>query len=354
MSSQQYDLIIVGQGIAGTMLAYNLIKRQQRVLVIDQGNQNCSSAIAGGIINPVTGKRIVKTWKADELLPVARQTYRELEELLQIKILDEITVCRYHVNPEDPRICEEQSVSDWYQRYVSDLQYQHAGIKNDYGGIAISPALRVYTRELLQAFRHMLHANGRLLEEAFDYDKLQLTPGGVSYNGISAKQVVFCEGQAGSLNPWFSWLPYNLSKGEVLHVRIPGLVPDRLMIPMKGIYFIPLGDDLYYVGSTSGWVFEDEKPTAANKEQLIKKMERALDLDYEIVDHVAAVRPSVKDRRPLIGIHPEHKQLAVFNGMGTKGYSLSPYFAIEMAELLIDGKEVEREAGIDRVGTSGK
>ncbi len=344
----RFDYLVVGQGIAGTALTFSLLKAGKKVLVVDAGNANSSSAIAAGIINPVTGKRMVRSWLVDELLSFARGFYRELEAFLGEHVLDEVTICRYLTNPEDKRFCEEQQHQDWFKQYVNPLNYQHSGIHNTIGGVAIKPALRVRTAKLLAAFRGKLAEDASLLEEAFDYAALQLNDKGVSYKGHLADMVLFAEGVGVLKNPWFSWLPQNPSKGEILIARIPGLVPDEDKIPMKGLYFVPLEADVFYVGSTNAWNFEDALPSDAKREEILRKMRTILNCEFEILDHKAAVRPAVKDRRPLIGIHPEHKSLAVFNGMGTKGFSLSPYFAEQFAKYLVGGGEMNEEVDIMR------
>lgn len=345
--SVETDYLIVGQGIAGTMLAYTLLKAGKRVMVIDRG-RDIASEIAGGIINPVTGKRMVRSWKAEELLDFARTTYREMEELLGISFLREVTICRYLTNPEDKEFCEQQQDQDWFKRNVHSLTYEHPGINNTIGGVCIQPALRVYTREMLTAFRHYLEDMDWLREEEFNHSRLNFTSEGVRYRDVKARMAIFCEGTGVSRNPWFNWLPFNPSKGEILIVKIPGLVPDEHFIPMKGLYFIPLQEDIFYVGSTNEWNFCDAKPTEKKREEIISKMQKILNLEYEVLDQKAALRPAVKDRRPLIGVHPDYEQLAVFNGMGTKGFSLSPYFANAFVSYLEKGQRFEEEAQISR------
>lgn len=342
------DVIVVGQGIAGTALSFALLSAGKKILVIDQGNVGVSSDIAAGIINPVTGKRMVRSWKVDELLPFARTFYRKLEQFIGVDFLDEITVCRYLTNPEDKRFCEEQEHQDWFKKYVNPLAYKHAGINDTLGGVAIAPSLRVRTSKLMSGFRSYLKEHDSLLEEAFDYDQLEIGDNSVSYKGHTADSIVFSEGVAVLQNPWFNWLPKNPSKGEILIARIPGLVPDEDKIPMKGLYFVPLETDVFYVGSTNAWNFDDAEPTPQKREEIINKMHKILNVDFEILDHKAAVRPAVKDRRPLIGRHPEYPALAVFNGMGTKGFSLSPLHAEHFVQHLYNGVELDKEVDIMR------
>ena len=76
------DCIIAGQGLAGSLLAWFLLKQGKSILVVDDGFIQSSSRVAAGIIHPITGRRLVKTWKADTLIPYAFNCYREIESVL--------------------------------------------------------------------------------------------------------------------------------------------------------------------------------------------------------------------------------------------------------------------------------
>lgn len=343
-----YQYIIVGQGIAGTNLAAHLLCAGKQVLVIAADNSNVASAVAAGIINPVTGKRMVRSWLVDDLLPYALAHYRQLEKEIGMDFLDEVTVCRYLKNPEDKRYLDEQTGQDWFDKYLTPLTEYHPGIQNAIAAVEIKPCLRIHTGVLLKAYREYLSNKGLLLDEQFDHSQLQLTESGVRYKGFTADKVLFAEGAAVQQNPWFSWVPLNPSKGEILIARIPGFAPDRKRIAMKGIYFVSLYDDVFYIGSANEWKYDHVEPTAHKREELLKKMQDSINVPFEIVGHRAAIKPAVKDRRPLVGLHPVHKQLGLFNGMGTKGYSLSPYFAEQWVRSLDGGDPIDEAVQLER------
>lgn len=346
--SGHYQYIVVGQGIGGTNMAAHLMRAGKSVLVIAADSENAASAVAAGIINPVTGKRMVRSWMVDDLLPYARNHYRTLEQEIGAEFLDEVTVCRYLKNPEDKRFMEEQRGQEWFDKYLTPLEEYHSGIQNAIAAVEIEPCLRIHTGKLLKAYREYLSAKGLLLDEQFDHSQLQLTDTGVSYKEYTAEKIVFAEGIGVKQNPWFSWIPLNPSKGEILMARIPGFAPDRKRIAMKGIYFVNLYDDVFYIGSANEWNYEHVEPTEHKREELLKKMRDSIDVPFEIVGQRAAIKPAVKDRRPLVGQHPEHKQLVLFNGLGTKGYSLSPYFANELVTFLDGGDPVDEAVQLER------
>ncbi len=343
--NQSTQYIIVGQGIGGTMVSYFLHKAGLDFVVIDPALSSNASRVAGGIINPVTGKKLARTWRIDDLHPFALQTYQALGALLKKELVLKTHVNRYFSNPEDVvKFGEQAQTQDWFADYILPLQVNEPAINNTLGGFTISPALKIYGSVLMDAWRDYLKSSGRFIEDTFEHSKLQLLAEGVEYKNIKAKQVVFCEGWGVRHNPWFKDLPFNAAKGEALIVRIEGLIPDEVFL--KGVFVVPLGDNLYYIGSTNEWVFENDQPSAHKRAELERKLSKALNLPYEVLEHKAAVRPAVKDRRPLMGEHPEHKQLWLFNGLGTKGYSLSPYFAHQLVEALQGNAHMDDEVRI--------
>lgn len=335
------DFIIVGQGIAGTLLAHFLQKAGRSVLVIDDGYERASSKVAAGIINPVTGRHYVKSWMIDELLPAARSTYRELESELGVPLYREMNVLR--------ALFSHGEENDWLAR-CADPAYQpyltanpEPGIYSAvtepafrYGGIRESAQVNVPL--LVRAYRQKLELEGALIQEVFDYAALEWFEDGVRYKAIEAGKILFCEGAKGAQNPWFGHLPLQGNKGEVLHIQMAGQAPGQIL--KHRIFIVPLPAGDYWIGSTSDNRFEDDMPTAKGRDYLKNHLRNLVTVPFEIREHRAALRPTVKDRRPLLGMHPEYPQLGIFNGLGTKGTSLGPYWAQAMADLLIQGRPI--------------
>jgi len=341
--SRSTQYIVVGQGIGGTMVSYFLHKAGLDFVVIDPALPSNASRVAGGIINPVTGKKLAKSWRIGELQPFALKTYTEIGDLLGKELVLQTRVHRYHSNPEDATKFDEQADSqDWFDDYIIPLQVNEPAINNTLGGFTISPALKIYGNDLMDGWRAFLIQKDRFIEALFDHSQLEILPNNIRYKDIEAQKVIFCEGWGVQHNPWFKDLPFNAAKGEALVVKIEGLLPDEVYL--KGVFLVPLGNNLYYIGSTNEWVFTDDKPSAHKLEELERKLQKVLiDLPYEIVAHKAAVRPAVKNRRPLIGPHPQHSQLWLFNGLGTKGYSLSPFFANQLVAALLGQGSLDAE-----------
>ncbi|MFK7904191.1 MAG: NAD(P)/FAD-dependent oxidoreductase, partial [Chitinophagales bacterium] len=171
----------------------------------------------------------------------------------------------------------------------------------------------------------------------------------VSWKGIEAKKIIFCEGHQTRFNPYFDWLPFVPAKGELLIIEAKGLDLEATeRIAKNKITLLPLGNDRYWVGSTYEWKKLDEVPTQKYREELSSQLENTINVPYQIIVHQAGIRPSAKDRRPFVGLHPKYPNMGVFNGLGTKGVSLSPYFAHHFAAHLEEGEELEKVVDIRR------
>lgn len=345
----QLDYIIVGQGLAGTLLAYFLRQKGKTVQVIDNGYERSASKVAAGIINPVTGRRYVKSWMVDELIPFARQTYRKLEQELSIHF--------YHERPILRTLFNRREESDWlirtgdaaYEKYILEA-YDLAEYKDtteqafSYGEVVQTAQVQV--GKLLAIYRQELLKLDALTATAFQYDALKLLPDGVQYDQFQAKKLVFCEGIQAKQNPFFNYLPFGGAKGEVLIVRIPNMQYSKVL--KHRVFIVPLEQDLYWIGSTTDWKYEDDQPNPTTRTFLEQRLQDILKVPYQVVEHRSAIRPTVKDRRPFLGQHPNMESLYIFNGLGTKGASLGPYFANEMVNYLVHEQSLNPIVDIQR------
>lgn len=351
------DYIIVGQGLAGTILAFELLSKGQKIVVIDKDisfdsadSENISSRIAAGVINPITGKRYVKSWKIDDLLPVARQTYTALESLLGIPIFNEKLFVRTLKNIEDENQWLLKSSYEEYENYCEADVYPpsvYPHFSDDFRALVrIKQAATVNIKAMLQASNQYLKAQDCFYSDVLDYSELKIKDNTVFYKNFKARKIIFCEGAKAIQNPYFNYLPFNLDKGELLLVKIPDLNMNDIF--KYNLSIAPLGNDMYWVGATNSWSFNDDKPTHENRELMIKELRDILKLPFEVISHKAAIRPTVKDRRPFIGFHPQYPELAIFNGMGTKGASLVPYWAKHFTTVLVDNEGLDKDVDIKR------
>lgn len=346
---QIVDTIIVGQGIAGTLIYDQLTDRGEKAVIIDNCFKGNSSLVAAGMFNPIVFKRLNKSWKADELLPKATKVYSNLQEKLGEKILFPLDVIRVFANHEQQNDWLARSGEVGYTNYLTNKSVNDLiqnNIEASFGYGVLKEGGWVNLNVMLNKFRAKLKENNSLLEEAFDYDQLVIKENKFLYKEIEAKKVVFCEGNQVRNNPWFNYLPFTLTKGELLTIRIDNLETDKIL--NKGFFVLPVGNNLYKVGSTYNWKDKTNIPTEEGKNELLKKLQSLLDHPFEIIEHQAGVRPTTKDRRPIIGGHNEISNLYVFNGLGTKGVMIAPYFVDQFCDFLEGKSQLDSEVDLNR------
>jgi len=348
--SMNEPVLIVGQGLAGTILSYQLRKRGVVHSVLDNGNKASSSRIAAGMWNPVVFRRMNLSWKAHEVLSVLNSTYKDLELILSQKFLYPKRIIKVFPNEQfadlfksrlnDPEFKGLLSLGD-----VEDLpenEFDHLGCGIVHQGGYVDLGL------LLDSWRDLLVEQNALIQDEFLPSLLLLNDRKVIYNDQPYSKVIFCEGHKIDANPWFSYLPMKHVKGEVLSVHSEYLGYEDII--NHNHFLLPLGDGNYKIGATYDWENLNTEITDVAKNNLLKGMNSFLKSDYEITNHQAGIRPSVSDRRPLLGLHPKHPSLGIFNGFGTKGVMLAPYCADHLVQHLIDDRALDNEMDIGRFG----
>jgi glycine/D-amino acid oxidase-like deaminating enzyme len=351
---KEVDFIIVGQGLAGSVLAFSLMQENQKVLVVDEEAKSSSSRVAAGLCNPVVFKRLTKSWMIDEVLPLAKDFYRIQENLLNDEFYFDVPLYKLFVDQKEQEFWRQKSnephLFDWIDDKVSQ-PFDSELMNYPFGASKTLQSGFLKTAKWLDKFKNFLAAKNAYLNSKFDYKKIEFRENGVEWNGYSAKKIIFCEGYQSINNPYFDWLPFKLTKGEVLTVNFKNLKIDHAI--NKGAFVLPY-DGNYKLGATYNWDEIDNNPTGEGKEQLLKRAKRFINDDVVVLEHKAGVRPTVLDRRPLLGVHPEYSQLAVFNGLGTKGVMLAPYFANKMVNLILNNVEIPGEVNIDRFNQKEK
>jgi glycine/D-amino acid oxidase-like deaminating enzyme len=344
-----YDYIVVGHGLAGAILACTLRQQGRKVLVIDEPKSNSASRVAAGLVNPVAGKRFAKSWLVDTLLPFADQFYDELEARYQRPLFFHKPIYKIFSAIEEQNNWMAKSAGGNWSEYIGATYTQSTGtpsIEDPYGGILIRQGGYLLVADMLDLLTNELLELGLLLPERFDVAQLQLTEQGVSYKGVTAGHMIFCEGWQAVRNPYFRWLPLQPTKGEVLEVQTENFNPE--CIYNKAVYVVPVGEGRFKIGATYNWRQADEQPTPAGEAELAERFEQITTQPFHVKNHWAGIRPAVRDRRPLIGRHPVHAQLSVFNGMGSKGVLMAPYLADLFAKALAGEAEILPDVHISR------
>ena len=344
----QIDILIVGQGICGTMLSWFLNKAGKSFLVIDDNNANTPSKVAAGIINPVTGRRFVYSWMIDTVMPFAAETYNEIGIFFNQKLIEQKDIIDFFPSPQmlhafTTRLTE----NDTFLRSYPDQNHFNQFFNYEFGCGKISPAYTADVSGLISNWRHYLSEKKLLAEEYFDHDLLSIEKDSISYQNITASKIIFCDGMNSANVPLFSALPFSPSKGEMLLIESEDLSNEHIF--KKGLMMAPLfQENLFWVGSSYQWEYQHANPTTEFYEQTKTLLNQWLKMPYKIMDHKAALRPSTLERRPFVGFHPQYNSIGILNGMGTKGTSLAPFFANQIAQNILFDAPITPEADVKR------
>lgn len=341
----QIDFIIIGQGISGTFLCWYLERMGASCVVIDENKPNTASKVAAGLINPVTGRRLVRSWLIEELMPFAWQAYKEIGAAMKIDCIKEMNLLQFFQAPD---------MQDAFNKKLQETPpYLFAPDNNDwrtyfnypFGWGIINPCYVADAAGLIKAYGEKLLNK---LNEKFDAAQLEIVNDHVRYKNITAKKLISCDGESGLHNPWFNKLPYALTKGEALVVKIPGLSCNHIY--KFGHTLIPVdeGESIFWFGSSNEWTYADDQPSEKFRERAVAELNHFLKIPYKILEHKAAIRPANVERRPFVGLHPSVPQLGILNGLGTKGCSLAPYFAHQFATHLVHGAPLSPEVDVKR------
>ena len=343
----QVDYIIVGIGLAGISFCEQLKAHNKTFVVFDNASQQ-SSTVAGGLYNPVVLKRFTPVWKCKEQLDLALPMYANLEAELGVKLDYKIPVYRKFASLEEQNDWFTASDKPILSEYLSPkiIKNDNKSIDAPYGYGEVLETGRIDVKTLIEAYKSYLLSHGLFVESVFEYEDLKIEADTIQYKDIIAKHVVFAEGFGVKQNPFFKDLPLVPAKGELLTIYAPNLKIDYVL--KAGVFLIPLGDDLYIVGATYEWKDLSSKVTDLAKEELLTKLEKLINCEFEVVNQVAGIRPTVKDRRPLVGQHEKYKNMFVLNGLGTRGVMIGPYVAQQLYDFIEKGMPLEKEIDMAR------
>ncbi|MFT6851350.1 MAG: glycine oxidase [Sphingobacteriales bacterium] len=341
------DFIIVGQGIAGSCLASTLIEKGKSVVIFDNPNHNKASHVAAGMMNPVVFRRFTTSWKAIEALPFSKEFYRHHETKFGKKMLHEKSMLKVLAN--------EQEIDFWKDcakkpDMVPFLNPEPMVLSEEFNGVTVGEVNQTAHLDVplwLNALKDDWKTKNIYFEEDFDYAELNQSGDLLKYKEIKAEKIVFCEGIKAGENPLFPKLEFKPAKGELLEISAEASTLTKIL--KKGIFILPKSDNKFLVGATYEWKDLEPIPTEKGEKELRQKLENVFTAPYSINKKLAGIRPTVPDRRALIGFHPSDKRLSVFNGLGTKGVLLGPYLAHYFTDKLIQNDyDLDPEVDVSR------
>lgn len=342
------DYLIIGQGLAGTLLSWELNKQNINHIVINSLKKPTASLVAAGMYNPIVFKRLTKSWRVDEFLPVMKSVYMELENVLKIKILHQIPIAKL-INPDEKKWYEERIQSQNLNAYFESFKPNKfiKNINNQFEVALIKNSGYVNLYNLLGNYARFLNRNKQLINSNFEYSDLKVFENHVQWNNFKAKKIIFCEGSQAANNPYLPKNVFYLTKGDVLECEISDFTTDYII--NKDVFILPKTNGKYLIGSTYQHNNLSLEPNEIDKNNLIEKAQKLILSKIKVTNHQAGIRPTVKDRRPIIGDHENYKNIIFFNGLGTKGVILAPYFAKRVSTLLINSEhKIEKEVCIGR------
>lgn len=347
------DYIIVGQGLAGSCLAIQLRLRGKKVFVFDEPERNRASSIAAGLFNPITGKRMNKSWKAKEIFAYLFKFYKEAEALLGQKFFHPQPIYRPFISVEEQNewmaLSEDEGIKHFIKKILTGPSFRQ--VNDPYGGILISHSGYLDVAAFTESFRRLLIKENSYHATHFDASALAISNDSVKYSEaaglqVEASGIVFCDGMAASKNSLLHWLPLRSLKGETLTISL-NETPEAIF--NRGVYVVPTRvNNSFKVGATYQPNDVSENITPAAKNELEEKLNGLLTVSFQIDHQDWGIRPTTPDRKPILGAHPIHKKVFIFNGLGTKGVSLAPYFSGVLTDCMVGKSEIPTEVNIDR------
>lgn len=341
------DYIIVGLGLAGIAIAEELSKNNKSFVVFENNSQN-SSLVAGGMYNPVVLKRFTPVWNAEEQLKTALPFYKNLEKKFNKTYHHKIDIYRIFKSIEEQNNWFSACDNILLEKFmISDvIQNNNQYIIAPFGYGKLTNTGRIDTNLLVKDYVNLLQNQKQIRFEEFEHKFIEFSDLTVQYKDIESKHIVFCEGFGLKENPFFNYLPMREAKGELITIRAPKLKVSYLI--KAAVFVLPLGNDLYRVGATFNWTDKTKKPTEAGKAELLKKLNTFIVTEFEVIEQIAGIRPTVKDRRPLVGVHKKFKQLNILNGLGTRGVMVAPTMAKKLYNHIEFDIPLEKEISIER------
>ena len=324
------DILIVGQGLAGTLLGWELERAGLSFAIADPQRGDTASAIAAGIVSPITGRRLVRSWRIDSLLPAARATYREIESALGVALWREMRIHRRFADQDERETFARKTASGDLAPFV-----EGAG---DEQGFWIRGAGRVDFPALLAASREHWRQTGRFAVRS-------VAP---SEEVARHAVVIDCSGvETVRDDATWRFVPWESSKGEMLEVRVSGLEPDVILNRREWI--IPIAPDVALVGATHEPGVNDREPSVRARERLETAGRDLIgNRMLEVMNQRAGVRVNLPDRRPVAGRHPRESRFGLINALGAKGALWAPLLAKQWANHLARGAPFDAEIDVKR------
>ncbi len=347
-TKMEVDYLIIGSGLAGITFAETCILHHKTIMVINDNSQN-STTVAGGLYNPVILKRFTKIWEAEAQLNISIPFYKNLEQKLNDNFLFKIPLLRKLNSIEEQNnwftASDKPTLSNYLNSNLENIENDF--ISNPYKFGKVNHTGFLDTKKMKDSYTNYLISKDCYSEERFKYSEITIETDHIQYKNIKAKQIIFAEGFGLHSNPYFNNLPLDGTKGELFIIKAENLNLEKII--NSSIWILPIGNDLYKVGATYNWEDKTTTKTETAKKELLSNLKELISCDFEIIEHLAGIRPTVKDRRPLLGRHHSKKNMYVLNGFGTRGVLFAPYLSDKLFQYIENNVELDNEISINRI-----
>jgi glycine/D-amino acid oxidase-like deaminating enzyme len=329
------DTVIVGAGLAGSILAWKLMQAGQRIHIIHHTTQISASRVAAGIINPVTGQRLVLQKNIETLLPTAKGFYHDLSERFHQQFYTPKPMLRILRNNNERTAWNKRKHDPHYQSYLSAIAGREDAIMQHQTGY-------LDTKLLLNHLHHYFKQQGCLMETNRDtYDT----------DTCFAKHMILCQGWRSVDCPFFSYLPFQPAKGEILTLTSQNKLPNYMI--NQGKWLLPIDANTCKLGASYQTQFTHENTSKEHAKALMHELKNMLlgdmpEHNFNIQAHEVGVRPNTQDKQPFLGFHHKHAHIGIFNGFGSKGSLLIPWYAEQMTRHILHQTPLPKHADIQR------
>jgi glycine oxidase len=350
-ASDPIDYLIVGQGLAGSILAWLLEQHRQHVLMVDNASDGSASQIAAGIVNPVAGQRLVKHPRAERCLERARSLYAAIGNFFDCDFYFERPQIRLFTTEKERDLWAKRKSDPAYAPYLGDgfaANQDWFVPANRYGGFHQNACGYLDTRALLEAIRTHFRSKNQIIDCTFSWSEIWQTQTNIVWQGRKVRHLISCEGFRAGGNAYFSWLPFQFSKGEIVTCECTEPLPDTIV--NCGKWLLPLPHRVFRCGATYQFTPLDSRPSAPARETLCSTVRRMLPphATFRVVAQQAGIRPGSLDKQPFAGMHPAYPRIGIFNGFGSRGVLTIPYYAERFVAHLLYNAELPPEIDLRR------
>ena len=324
-----YDLLIIGQGIAGTLAGIEAIKKKLKILIIDDNQENASQ-VAAGLVEPISGQRFTLSINQETSLPFAKSYYELLEKQLKTNIIISRKTERYFTNQDQEKIVNKRLKDPGFAPYFGKKTPPPNHTNFKWGGIIINHSFSINTTKLLSTAKAYFKKENILFTETYDPTKLKIQKNNLKYKNILTKTILFCQGAQLEQNPLFTNLPFRSSKGDVLTLKLPHFKTNTNLSFEK--WLIPIENNQFKYGATYEWPPYTNQPLESSKQTLLNHLKTFINSPVTVTNHQSGIRCALKTNHPICEAHPIYANIHVLGALGSKGFMHAPYLANQIIQ----------------------